>query len=88
VAQDALEAMLLSDNAIEAEAADAALEELQFFDQMDAISLLEESDEDDEWESDDDDEWYDELNDDDDLGEYDLDDDVQDDVQDSDQDVR
>jgi HEAT repeat protein len=76
VAQDALETMLLSENALEVEAADAALEEMQFFDQMDAISLFDESDEeDDEWESDDD-QWYDET-DNEDLGEYvdDLDDD-------------
>jgi hypothetical protein len=69
VAQDALEAMLLSDNEAEVEAADAALEEMQFFDQMDEISFFDESDEEDEWESEEDEEWYDEL-DDDDLGEY------------------
>jgi hypothetical protein len=82
VAQDALETMLLSDNPIEADAADAALEEMQFFDQMDAISLFDETGEDDEWESDaEDEEWYDDLEDeldDDDLGEYedDPDDDI------------
>ena len=78
VAQDALETMLLSDDAAEVEAAEAALEEVQFFDQMDAIALFDESEDDDaEWESDDDDEWYDELGVSDDLGEYvdDLDDD-------------
>lgn len=80
VAQDALEAMLLSDNPVEAEYAEAALEEVQFFDEMDAIALFDESDDEDaEWESDDDDEWYDEIGDDVDLGEYidDLDDDDQ-----------
>jgi HEAT repeat protein len=73
VAQDALETMLLSDNPIEAEAADAALEEMQFFDQMDGVDLFEETDEEDEFESDaDDEEWYDDLDDvlNDDLGEY------------------
>jgi len=82
VAQDALEAMLLSDNALEVEAADAALEEMQFFDQMDAVSLFDDADEEEWEESEDDDEWYDELNDD--LGEYedDLDDDVDNDVAD------
>jgi HEAT repeat protein len=87
VAQDALETMLLSDNPFEAEAADIALEEMQFFDQMESIALFDELDEEDaEWESDaEDDEWYDEMYDDDldddDLGEYedDLDDDSLDD---------
>lgn len=74
-ARDALEAMLLSDNPVEVEAADAALEEMQIFDQMDAISLFDELDEEDEeWESDaDDEEWYDDMDDEldeDDLGEY------------------
>jgi HEAT repeat protein len=76
VAQDALETMLLSENELEVEAADAALEELQLFDQMDAaISLFDEADEEDaEWESDaQDEEWYDDVDDEldeDDLGEY------------------
>jgi HEAT repeat protein len=80
VAQDALEVMLLSENPLEAEAADAALEEMQFFDQMDAVSLFDEADEEEWEESDDGDEWYDEV-DDDDLGEYedDLDGDFDDD---------
>jgi HEAT repeat protein len=70
VAQDALETMLLSDNPTEVEAADVALEEMQFFDQMDALPLLDEADDEDEWEeSEDDEEWYDELEDED-LGEY------------------
>jgi hypothetical protein len=63
--------MLLSDNALEAEAADAALEEMQFFDQMDALSLFDEIDEEEEELARDraDAEWYDEV-DEEDLGEY------------------
>jgi HEAT repeat protein len=69
VAQDALETMMLSDNPLEAEAAEVALEEMQFFDQLEAIALFDETDDDDaEWDSGDD-EWYDDLNDDE-LGEY------------------
>jgi hypothetical protein len=80
VARDVLEATLLSSNPIEVETAEAALEEIQFFDEMEGITLFDESlDEDEEWESDDDDEeWYDELGDDmddDDLGEYEDDED-------------
>ncbi len=76
VAQDALEAMLLSENPLESDAADAALEELQFFDQMDVLypSLMNCDEEDEEWESDaQDEEWYDDVDDEldeDDLGEY------------------
>jgi len=69
VAQDALEVMLLSENALEVEAADAALEELQYFDQLDAVALFDEADEEEWEESEGDDEWYDEINDDE-LGEY------------------
>jgi HEAT repeat protein len=82
IAQDALEVMLLSDNPREAEAAETALEEMQFFDQMDAVALFDELDEDDEeWESEsNDEEWYDDGEDalnEAALGEYvdDLDDD-------------
>ena len=80
VAQDALETMLLSQNPAEVEAAEHALEEVEFFDQMDAIALFDESEAEDEWEEEsDDDEWYDDL-DDDNLGEYDdSDDDLDDD---------
>jgi HEAT repeat protein len=78
-AQDALETVLLSDNPIEVQAAEAALEEIQFFDQMDGIELFDETDEEDEVESDArDEEWYDDFDDvlnDDDLGEYEDDDD-------------
>jgi HEAT repeat protein len=88
VAQDALETMLLSESPLEQEAADAALEEMQFFDQMDAISLFDELDVEDEeeWEDSDDDEWYDEIDEDDDLGEYE--DDSDDDPDDQLDDVR
>ena len=84
VAQDALETMLLSENELEVEAADAALEELQLFDQLEAdIALFDEADEEDaEWESGaEDEEWYDDVADEldeADLGEYedDSDDDL------------
>jgi HEAT repeat protein len=83
VAQDALEAMLLSDSPIEVEAADAALEEMEFFDQMDSLSLFDElAEEEAEWESEaQDEEWYDDIHDeldDDDLGEYEDDPDDED----------
>jgi HEAT repeat protein/uncharacterized tellurite resistance protein B-like protein len=77
VARDLLEVVLLSDNELEVETAEIALEEMQFIDLVNDAPLFDElmdEDEDEEWESDaEDDEWYDELSDgmnEADLGEY------------------
>lgn len=67
-ARDALEAVMLSDNSEEAEAAENALEEMAFYADMEAVSLFDESeDEDEEWDVEAD-AWYD--MDDRELGEY------------------
>lgn len=69
-ARDALEAVMLSDHGEEAEAAEQALEEMAFYADPEAVSLFDESeDEDAEWEEDAD-AWYD--MDDRELGEYDM----------------
>ncbi len=66
--RDALEAVMLSDNDQEVEAAEEALEEMAFYADMNAVSQLDESeDEDAEWDEDAD-AWYD--MDDRELGEY------------------
>lgn len=72
-ARDALETVLLGENGEEAEAAEQALEEMAFYADLEAVSLFDESeDEDAEWEEDAD-AWYD--MDDRELGEYDTDED-------------
>lgn len=86
-ARDALEAVMLGNNAEEAEAAEQALEEMSFYADLEAVSLFDESeDEDAEWDEDAD-AWYD--MDDRDLGEYDSGEDdeySEDDADDSDTD--
>jgi HEAT repeat protein len=68
-ARDALEAVMLGENNEEAEAAEQALEEMSFYADLEAVSLFDESeDEDAEWDEDAD-AWYD--MDDRELGEYD-----------------
>jgi HEAT repeat protein len=83
-ARDALETVILGDNPDEVEAAEQALEEMQFYDQVNAISLFDESeDEEEEWDADPADEWYD--LDERELGEYepDADDYLDDDLDDA-----
>jgi HEAT repeat protein len=71
-AQDALEMVLASENAQEVEAAEAALEEMQFYADLNAVALFDEVlDEEEEWIADDEEDWYD--LDDRELGEYDPD---------------
>ncbi|HXF64323.1 MAG TPA: HEAT repeat domain-containing protein [Caldilineaceae bacterium] len=73
-ASDALEMIMAGDNAVEAEAAEHALEEMQFYAEVNAVSLFDESlDDEEEWDVDPSDEWYemDERA----LGEYEPDDD-------------
>jgi HEAT repeat protein len=73
-ASDALEMIAAGDNAVEAEAAEQALEEMQFYAEVNAFPLFDESqDEEEEWDVDPSDEWYemDERA----LGEYEPDDD-------------
>ncbi len=82
-ARDALEAVMLGDNAEEAEAAEAALEEMSFYADLEAVSLFDESEDDEEEWDIESDAWYD--MDDRELGEYD-DDFADDDYADDDED--
>jgi HEAT repeat protein len=71
-AQDALEMVITGENVQEVEAAEAALEEMQFYADLNAVALFDETlDEEEEWSTDDEEDWYD--LDDRELGEYDPD---------------